>query len=78
MNSPSKLRNYNKENTFDSPVKKNSQKDDSFKALQMNICNSTKNQSNREPQRKDVLGDSFLQNLQPMKDINTSFDEEVP
>lgn len=43
MNSPSKLRNYNKENTFDSPVKKNSQKDDSFKALQMNICNSTKN-----------------------------------
>lgn len=32
----------------------------------------------KEVNRKDVLGESFLQSLKPMLDVNTSFDEEVP
>lgn len=77
MASPAKQRNHNKENTCESPIKKNISKDDPSKTFQINVL-STKIEQVKDPNRKDVLGETFLQNLKPMIDVNTSFDEEVP
>lgn len=77
MASPAKQRNHNKENTCESPCKKNVGKDDSTKAFQINLV-SAKSDQGRDSNRKDALSETFLQNLRPMIDVNTSFDEEVP
>ena len=78
MISPSKIRNHNKENACESP-KKLSLKEETNKAFHLTV-NSSVIEPSKQSNRKDALCESlfFLQNLKPMTDINTSFDEEVP